>query len=73
MQNVDAVIDKQCQRRNEKQSEALSVVIREGLQSEMSKALTTIQDSIIRITREGIRDSIRENLNQQLTEINSVR
>ncbi|XP_029669673.1 enhancer of mRNA-decapping protein 4 [Formica exsecta] len=69
LQHVDAIVDKQCQRRNEQLSEALSTSVREELQTELNKILTTTQDSTIR----AIRDSIRENLSQQLTEISSAR
>lgn len=66
---MDAIVDKQCQRRNEQLSEALSALVREELQTEMSRGLRTMQDGTIRV----IRDSIRENLSQQLTEISSAR
>lgn len=69
LQHVDAIVDKQCQRRNEQLSEALSTSVREELQTELNRILTTTQDSTIRT----IRDSIRENLSQQLTEISSAR
>jgi len=69
LQHIDAVVDKQLKRRNEQLSEALSVLVREELQIELNRVSTTIQDNCIR----AVRDSIRENLNQQLTEISSAR
>lgn len=69
LKHIDAIIDKQCQRRNEQLSEALSTIVREELQTELNRTLTTTQDNTIR----AICDSIRENLSQQLTEISSAR
>lgn len=69
LQSIDAIIDKQCQRRNEQLSEALSTLVREELQTELNRNFRTMQDGTIR----AIRDSIRENLSQQLTDISSVR
>jgi len=47
----------------------LSTLVREEMQTELNRVLTTMQDNTIR----AVRDSIRENLSQQLTEISSVR
>lgn len=47
----------------------LSTLVREEMQTKLNRVLTTIQDGTIRT----IRDSIRENLNQQLTEISNAR
>lgn len=69
LQHIDTIIEKQCQHRNEQLSEALATSVREELQTELNRILTTTQDSTIR----AIRDSIRENLSQQLTEISSAR
>ncbi|XP_018043704.1 PREDICTED: enhancer of mRNA-decapping protein 4 [Atta colombica] len=69
LQHIDAVIDKQNQRHNEQLSETLSTLVREEIQTELNRILTTMQDSTIRV----VRDSIRENLNQQLTEISTAR
>lgn len=69
LQNVDAITDKQYQQRNEQQSGALSALVREELQTELSRGLTTLQEETIRT----IRESIRDNLNQQLNEITSAR
>ncbi|KAL0109971.1 hypothetical protein PUN28_013544 [Cardiocondyla obscurior] len=69
LQHIDTIIDKQYQRHNEQLSEMLSTLIREEIQTELNRTLTTMQDNTIRT----IRDSIRENLNQQLTEISSAR
>ncbi|XP_071625810.1 enhancer of mRNA-decapping protein 4 [Temnothorax longispinosus] len=69
LQHIDTIIDKQYQRHNEQLSEMLSTLVREEMQAELNRVLTTIQDGTIRT----IRDSIRENLNQQLTEISSAR
>ncbi|XP_032678141.1 enhancer of mRNA-decapping protein 4 [Odontomachus brunneus] len=69
LQSIDAIIDKQCQRRNEQLSEALSTLVREELQTELNRNFRTMQDGTIR----AIRDSIRENLSQQLSDISSVR
>lgn len=69
LQNVDAIADKQYQQRNEQQSEALSALVREELQTELNRGLIILQEGTIRT----IRDSIRDNLNQQLTEITNAR
>lgn len=69
LQNVDAIVDKQYQQRNEQQSEALSALVREELQIELNRGLNALQEGTIRT----IRDSIRDNLNQQLTEITNAR
>jgi len=69
LQQIDTIIDKQCQHRNERLSEMLSTLVREEMQTELNRVLTTMQDNTIR----AVRDSIRENLSQQLTEISSVR
>jgi hypothetical protein len=47
----------------------LSTLVREELQTELNKIMTTVQDGTIR----AIRDSVRENLSQQFTEISSAR
>ncbi|XP_011701152.1 PREDICTED: enhancer of mRNA-decapping protein 4 [Wasmannia auropunctata] len=69
LQHIDSIIDKQYQHHNEQLSEILSTVIREEMQTELNRVLTTMQDNTLR----AVRDSIRENLNQQLTEISSAR
>jgi len=69
LQHIDTVIDKQNQRHNEQLSETLSTLVREEVQTELNRVLTTMQDNTIR----AVRDSIRENLNQQLTEISTAR
>ncbi|XP_076177594.1 enhancer of mRNA-decapping protein 4 homolog Ge-1 [Ptiloglossa arizonensis] len=69
LENMSVIADKQYQQRNEQQSEALSVLVREELQTELNRCLTSLQEETIRT----IRDSIRDNLNQQLTEITNAR
>ncbi|XP_076751007.1 enhancer of mRNA-decapping protein 4 homolog Ge-1 [Xylocopa sonorina] len=69
LQHVETIADKQYQQRNEQQREALSALVREELQTELNRGLTTLQEGTIRI----IRDSIRDNLSQQLTEITNAR
>ncbi|CAK9806176.1 Enhancer of mRNA-decapping protein 4 [Anthophora quadrimaculata] len=69
LQNVDVIAEKQYQQRNKLQSEALSALVREELQTELNRGLNTLQEGTIRT----IRDSIRDNLNQQLTEITNAR
>lgn len=69
LQHIETIIDKQYQRNNEQLSKVLSTLVREEMQTELNRVLTTMQDGTIRT----IRDSIRENLNQQLTEISSAR
>ena len=69
LQNIDTITEKQYQQRNERQSEALSALVREELQTELNKGLTTLQEGTLRT----IRDSVRDNLNQQLTEITNAR
>ncbi|OAD54594.1 Enhancer of mRNA-decapping protein 4, partial [Eufriesea mexicana] len=68
LQNVDTIIDKQYQQRNEQQNEALSSLVREELQTELNRVLIILQEGTIRT----IRDSIKDNLNQQLTEITNA-
>ncbi|XP_011874946.1 PREDICTED: enhancer of mRNA-decapping protein 4 [Vollenhovia emeryi] len=69
LQHVDTVVDKQYLSHNEQLSEMLSTLVREEIQAELSRVLTTMQDGTVR----AIRDSIRENLNQHLIEISSAR
>nr|XP_034172470.1 enhancer of mRNA-decapping protein 4 [Osmia lignaria] len=69
LQNVEVIANKQYQQRNEKQSEALSALVREELQTELNRGLNALHDGTIRT----IRDAIRDNLNQQLTEISNAR
>lgn len=69
LQHIDTIVDKQYQRHSEQLSEMLSTLVREEMQTELNRVLTTMQDGTIRV----VRDSIRENLNQQLTEISSAR
>lgn len=69
LQNVDVIVDKQCQQRNEQQSEALAALVREELQNEFSRGLATMQADSAR----AIRESIAENLNLQLNEISGAR
>ncbi|XP_066583483.1 enhancer of mRNA-decapping protein 4 [Prorops nasuta] len=69
LQNVEAVTEKQNQRRHEQQSEALANLIRQELQSELTRGLNLMQEGTIRT----VRDSIRDNLSQQLTEITTAR
>lgn len=69
IQNVDAVADKQRQRRNEQQSEALAATVRQELQNELTKGIRGIQEGTTRV----VRDTIRENLSQHLTEISGAR
>ncbi|XP_048508923.1 enhancer of mRNA-decapping protein 4 isoform X4 [Athalia rosae] len=69
IQNVDAVADKQRQRRNEQQSEALAATVRQELQNELTKGVRVIQEGTTRV----VRDTIRENFSQHLTEISGAR
>lgn len=69
LQHIESIIDKRYQRYNEQLNEMVSTLIREEMQIELNRILTTMQDNTIR----AVRDSIRENLNQQLTEISSAR
>ncbi|KZC10882.1 PREDICTED: enhancer of mRNA-decapping protein 4 [Dufourea novaeangliae] len=69
LQSVEAIIDKQYQQRNKQQSEALSGLVREELQAELSRGLTSLQEG----TLHTIRESIRDNLNHQLNEITNAR
>ncbi|XP_046413774.1 enhancer of mRNA-decapping protein 4 [Neodiprion fabricii] len=69
IQNIDSMADKQRQRRNEQQSEALAATVRQELQNELSKGLRVMQEGTTRV----VRDTIRENLSQHLTEISGAR
>ncbi|XP_053988599.1 enhancer of mRNA-decapping protein 4 [Hylaeus volcanicus] len=69
LENVDVIADKQYQQRNEQQSETLSALIREELQTELNRCLNALQEE----TTRTIRDCIRDNLNQQLTELTNAR
>ncbi|KAG7201645.1 hypothetical protein KM043_004376 [Ampulex compressa] len=68
LQNIDVATEKQYQQRNEQQSEALSSLVREELQTELNKSLTNLQEETVRT----IRDTVRENLSQQLAEITTA-
>ncbi|XP_031827294.1 enhancer of mRNA-decapping protein 4 homolog Ge-1 [Nomia melanderi] len=69
LQKVEAIADKQYQQRNEQQSKALSGLVREELQTELSRGLSSLQEGTLRT----IRESIRDNLNHQLNEITNAR
>ncbi|XP_012276185.1 enhancer of mRNA-decapping protein 4 [Orussus abietinus] len=69
LQNVDLMTEKQCQRRNEQQSEALAASVREELQTELARGLSALQESTLRT----IRDTMREHLSQHLSEITGAR
>lgn len=69
LQKVEAMADKQYQQRNEQQSKALSGLVREELQTELSRGLSSLQEETLRT----IRESIRDNLNHQLNEITNAR
>ncbi|XP_043498767.1 enhancer of mRNA-decapping protein 4 [Polistes fuscatus] len=69
LQSVDSIMDKQYKQRNEQQTEALSLSVREEIRSEFSRGISSMQEDTVRIVRE----SIRENLNQQLNEISGAR
>ncbi|XP_043285480.1 enhancer of mRNA-decapping protein 4 [Venturia canescens] len=76
LQNVETLLDKQCQQRNEQQNEAslqlltsTSNLVREDLRNEMMKTFATFQDETVR----NIRECVRDNLNQQLIDIAGAR
>lgn len=62
-------MDKQYQRQNKLQSEALAAAIREEMQNEFSRGLAAIQENTIRIVRESVKD----NFTQHMTDISGIR
>ena len=69
LQNVDSIMDKQYQRQNKQQSEALAAAVREEMQCEFSKGMTQIQENTIR----SIRDSVKDNFTQHMSDISGIR
>ncbi|XP_058807631.1 enhancer of mRNA-decapping protein 4 [Phymastichus coffea] len=69
LQNVDSIMDKQYQRQSKTQSEALASVVREELQSEFCKGLSMMQENTVR----SVRDCVRENFTQHMSEISGIR
>ncbi|XP_012532594.1 enhancer of mRNA-decapping protein 4 [Monomorium pharaonis] len=67
--HIELIVDKQFQLYNDQLSKILPTLIHDEVQTELNTVLTAMQDSTIR----AVRDSIRENLNQQLTEISNAR
>lgn len=62
-------MEKQYKKRNDQQSEALALLVREELQNELTRGLSAIQEGTIRT----IRETVRENLSQQLNEMTAAR
>ncbi|XP_031786817.1 enhancer of mRNA-decapping protein 4 [Nasonia vitripennis] len=69
LQNVDSIMDKQYQRQNKQQSEALANAVREEMQNEFSRGLSMMQENTIR----SVRDSVRENFTQHMSDISGIR
>lgn len=69
LQNVDSIMDKQSQRHNKEQSEALASAVREEMQNEFCKGLSMIQENTVR----SVRDCVRENFTQHMSEISGIR
>ncbi|XP_014208396.1 enhancer of mRNA-decapping protein 4 [Copidosoma floridanum] len=69
LHNVDGIMDKQYQKQNKHQSEALTSAVREQVQTEFSRGLTMIQENTIR----SMRDSLKENFTQHMSDISGIR
>lgn len=69
LQNVDSIMDKQYQRQNKLQSEALANAVREEMQNEFTRGLTAIQENTVR----SVRESVRENFTQHMSDISGIR
>ena len=62
-------MEKQYQKQNKQQSEALAKIVREELQSEFSRGLSAIQENTIR----SVHDSVKENFTQHMSNISGIR
>lgn len=62
-------MDKQYQRQNKLQSEALSTAVREEMQNEFTRGLAAIQENTIR----SVRESVKENFTQHMSDISGIR
>ena len=69
MQNVDSVMERQCQKRNDQKNEALIAIVKEEMHSGLTRGLSALQEGTMRT----IRDCVRENLTQHLSDISGVR
>ncbi|KAJ8686594.1 hypothetical protein QAD02_022388 [Eretmocerus hayati] len=69
LQNVDSMMDKQYQKQNKLQSDTLTKVIREEMQNEFTRGLSAMQENTIR----SVRDSVRENFTQHMSDISGIR
>ncbi|XP_057331359.1 enhancer of mRNA-decapping protein 4 [Microplitis mediator] len=65
LEKTGAILERVHQKKNEQQSEALSRLVREQLETEISRGLNTLQEGILR----SVRDSIRENMGQHMMDI----
>ncbi|XP_074109863.1 enhancer of mRNA-decapping protein 4 homolog Ge-1 [Cotesia typhae] len=65
LNNVKASLKKEYQKKNELQSEALSRLVREELESEVTRGFNNLQEGILR----SVRDCIRENMGQHMMDI----
>ncbi|KAF7998396.1 hypothetical protein HCN44_009794 [Aphidius gifuensis] len=65
IQYIDTVLERACQKRNEQETETLSYMVREELRSGMIKGFGPLQEGVLR----SIKESIRDNLGQQLIDI----
>jgi hypothetical protein len=69
LQNVDSIMDKQYQKQNKQQSEALATAVREEMQTEFSSGMSVMQESTVR----SVRDAVRENFTQHMSDISGIR
>lgn len=65
LHHIEVVVEKMCQKRNEAQSEALSRLVRDELQTEMAKGFGNIQEGVLRT----VRDSVRDNMGAHFSDI----
>ncbi|XP_033219302.1 enhancer of mRNA-decapping protein 4 isoform X2 [Belonocnema kinseyi] len=69
LQNVDTVVERQCQKRNDQKSEALVAIVKEEIHTGLTRGLSVLQEGMLRT----VRDSVRENLTHHLSDISGAR
>ncbi|XP_051158885.1 enhancer of mRNA-decapping protein 4 isoform X2 [Leptopilina boulardi] len=69
LQNVDTVVEKQCQKRYDQKSETLVSVVKDEMHAALTRGLSVLQEGTLRT----IRESMRENLTHHFSDISGVR
>lgn len=62
-------MDKQYEKQNKQQSEVLTKTVQEEVRTEFLRGLSMIQENTIRI----VRDSLKENFTQHMSDISGIR